>query len=169
MKKAVTLLLIFATIFALVGCKQNPKREDNNVVFYFRTAETTFGTNDGIFATESRNVPSRDEQSVLKAYLKGPKSENLRSPFPENIALDNYVSGPARTTLVLSEHISQLPDHELTIACACIAKTVFDLTDTRSVEIKSDAGLIGGMQSIVLIRNDLIIYDDYFSSSKDAP
>lgn len=166
MKKTVIFLLIFATLFALAACSQN---EEHNVVFYFRTAETTFGTKEGVIASENRNIQIQDEQAILEEYFKGPRNENLRSPFPENIALDDYISGLGRTTLVLSENISQLPDHDLTIACACIAKTVFHLTDTRSVEIKSDAGLIGGMQSMVLIRNDLIIYDDYFSNSKDAP
>ena len=166
MKKTVIFLLIFVTLFALAACSQ---KEEHNVVFYFRTAETTFGTKEGVIASENRNIQIQDEQAILEEYFKGPRNENLRSPFPENIALDNYISGLGRTTLVLSENISQLPDHDLTIACACIAKTVFDLTDTRSVEIKSDAGLIGGMQSMVLIRNDFIIYDDYFSNSKDAP
>lgn len=165
MKKTVTLLLILATLFSLTACGQSEKI---NMVFYFRTAETTFDTNKGIIASENRTIQSRDEQSILNEYLKGPKDENLHSPFPEDISLEDYISGLRRTTLVLSEHISQLSDHELTIACACIAKTVFDLTDTRSVEIKSAAGLVGGMQSIILMRNDLIIYDDYFPSSNDV-
>lgn len=166
MKKMCSLLMALMLLFLLIGCSQTETAVEGSVKFYYRAAEVTFGTENGVITSEIRDINTDDMESVLHAYLKGPKNEKLISPFPENLTVESFDSGPARTSITLSAHIADLKDGELTIACACIAKTVFELTGTRSVEIKSDSGLIGGMQSVILMRNDLIVYDDYFATSE---
>lgn len=165
MKKALPLLMVLLSLLLLIGCNQSETAAKSSVNFYYRTAEVAFGTESGVIIPENREINTDDIQLILKQYLEGPKSEKLISPFPENLTIRGFNYGPARTSLTLSTHIADIKDSELTIACACIAKTVFELTDTRSLEIKSDSGLIGGSQSIILMCNDLILYDDYFASS----
>lgn len=166
MKKLICLLISIVTLFGLVGCS-NKKPSDNSVAFFYKAKDISFQSESGVIKTEYRDVNSDDAKTILNLYFEGPISDELVFPFPDGITIESFDTGPARTSITLSSQINNLSGHELTIACACVAKTVFELTGTRSVEIKSAGGLIGGMQSIILMRNDLVLWDDYFEDPEN--
>ena len=57
----------------------------------------------------------------------------------------------------LSASLTMLTGTDLTLACACLARTCFGLTDAESVTITSD-GL--GFVSMTLTRESLLLVDD---------
>ena len=163
MKKILCLLTVFIITFALAACKNQSTHSVGDSKFYYRTASTTSDTKNSVIDFEYRKSSS-DIKDILQNYLNGPLDKKLVSPFPENLSISEFDTGPARASIVLSEEITELKGHQLTIACSCLAKTIFELAGTRSVEIKCESGLIGGQQSIVLISKDIVINDTYFES-----
>ena len=59
--------------------------------------------------------------------------------------------------VALSASLTMLTGTDLTLACACLARTCFSLTDAQSVTISSD-GL--GFVSMTLTRDSLLLVDD---------
>ena len=59
--------------------------------------------------------------------------------------------------MALSASLTLLSGVDLTLACACLARTCFSLTDAQSVTISSE-GL--GFVSMTLTRDSLVLSDD---------
>ena len=59
----------------------------------------------------------------------------------------------------LSKEFSQLSGIRLTVACACLSLTLFDLTDAARVRIVSPAAEKLPAVDITLCRTDLILTD----------
>ena len=66
--------------------------------------------------------------------------------------------------ITVSDHLSELTDINLIIACACIGKTGMELTNTSTVQISCENALLDGKKSVVL-QNDLIIVSDTVSNN----
>lgn len=160
MKRIISILLIIIMIVSLSACSEG---KQHPVSFYYQVAEFKLGTDQSIIEPETRYVTEYygDHFELMESYLCGPIDPSFHSPFPNGTSLVSLDIGNTRAFIVVSSQFATLNGHQLTIACACIGKTLLELVDVRSVEIKAQDALLNGMQSIILSENDLFLWDSY--------
>ena len=146
MKRMFIYILVFTCLLSLTACagKEEP------VVFYYPNAEITYNTGTGVITPETREALSRENSLsyLLSFYLEGPISPNLRTPVPENTQLLRIISYDGGILLVMSREFAQLEGVDLTVACTCISRTCFDLTDFQEVTIAS-----GNQKNVLRVIN----------------
>ena len=156
MKKLLALLLILSMVLGLAACASR-----SAVTYYYvRTSgDYQYGVTDGVIVGESREAAGHvdDLRYLLILYFHGPVSDHLRSPFPSGTTLDEVTREGDALHISLSSIVSVMDGTDLTLACACLARTCFDLTDVQSVTIFSE-GL--GAVSMTLTRDSLLLVDD---------
>ena len=157
MKKCCALLLCCMMILTLCGCGSS----DSDILFYYTRREFSYGTQDGVIASEIREAPGHEDDLtyLLTMYLEGPLDQKLSSPFPKGTALEGFTYSDATMYVTLNEAFAQLESMDHTIASACVAYTCFNLTSAESVVIKCNSEEYGN-RSITLSRDDMILFDD---------
>jgi len=155
MKRILTAILLFTLLTGFPGCGH---ASDKRCEFYYlRTPETyDYGTEQAVVAREQRTLtaPSKDMEYLLRLYLDGPVSEDLRTPFPEGTRLVNFQQNGHTLTIRLSEEYALLENMELTLAAACLSKTCFSLTDTENLIVLSGSHVYTYSQGSFLYLDD---------------
>lgn len=150
MRKLLCLFLAFALIFPLTGCKV----EDPKVTFYYVRQRDNFlyGIADGVITSENRDCAGHmsDIRYVLTLYLQGPTTEGLRSPFPNGCSLVSIKSEQNRLDVTLSGPLGSLDGIDKTLACVCLAKTCFALTNSETLWVyhRTEDGSVKLLQRI---------------------
>lgn len=159
MKRFISLLLIVVLFVSFGACSKN---NNESVLFYYLKTDFKFGTDQTIITPEKRDAAGHYNQydKLMEAYLSGPIDSAYSSPFPSGTSLISLEINNTRAHIVVSSHLATLSGHKLTIACACIGKTLLEMVDVRSVEIKAQDSLLNGMQSVILSENDLFLWDN---------
>lgn len=155
MKRSVfTLLLCVLLIFS--GC-QVVRKPNKELCFYYLQSSIVYGSTDGVIAAENKHAPNEpDLENLIVQYLEGPGEPSLRSPFPANTRLVSVHLRGDTLEIQLSVDFSILTGMDRTLACACLAKTVFPLTTAEQVLILTE-----GSDKTMLIRRDgLTLWDD---------
>lgn len=129
-------LLSVICLLCLTACT---KKEDP-VIFYYPKAEISYNTDTGVLFPETRDTLSREDSLsyLLSFYLDGPIDQNLHLPVPEGTQLLRMLPYDGGMLLVMSREFSQLEGMDLTVACACISKTCFGLTDLQEITISAE-------------------------------
>ena len=165
MKKSIALLLVLAITLSLAACASS-----SAVTYYYvrNEDEYLYGVSDGVMVGESREAAGHvdDLRYLLILYLHGPVSDNLTSPFPAGTKLVELTREGGALTVQLTSIFTVLEGTDLTLACACLARTCFALTDAQSVTILS-MGL--ETVSMTLERDDLLLMDDSAESMNEPP
>lgn len=161
--KRLMCLILSLLLFAFSGCQ---RQDDPSVCFYYLRSEYVYGVEDGVIASETRDIAMQDIGYLLELYLKGPQNETLVSPFPRNTRLISTHMQEGVLSLELSEEFTTLEDMDLTLAAGCIASTCFSLTDAQSVRITAVSSR--DEISIVLSRDSLTLVDDSMVSTEAA-
>lgn len=169
MKKYLPLLLI--TLF-LVGCVQPPQIADP-VSFYYIPAEDL---EEEDFAAEVSYIRAdvRDKAQlgdslnlILSAYLRDPASTSgLKSPFPAHTYLFSVSQDNNVASVVLSTEFAQLQNMDLTIACACLARTCMELTGADTVLISAENAQLDGAEYIRMDMRTVLLFDEYRMESE---
>ena len=156
MKHVLILLLVLMVLTCFASCT-----EPEAITYYYLRdpAHYLSGQADGVIVGEIHEAASQvqDLYHLLILYLHGPINENFHSPFPKGTTLKHLEETQYALTIQLSNHFSALNGTDLTLACACIARTCFGLTDVESVTITSDGTL---PVSMTLTRDSLLLIDD---------
>lgn len=162
MKQILSVLLILCLIFALSSCTNNRSNTVNQVTYYYRTAEVEFGPESSMIAAEIRNIKgyTDDYPHLVEQYLYGPVSDDCVSPYPAGITLEELNIDDNKVQIMLSPHLALLSGAELMTACACLAKTLMELTGLKTIQISADSGLLNGMEVITLTEDDFVYWDD---------
>lgn len=162
MKKIISILLIMCSVFAFSSCKKDQEHKDTSVIYYYRTAEVDFGSEQGVVAGEIRNITRQDNdyQTVVEQYLNGPVSREYVSPFPAGITLEELNIDDNKVQIVLSPHLALLSGAELMTACACLANTLLELTGVRTIQISSENGLLNNTEVITLTTDSFAYWDE---------
>lgn len=142
MKRALTFLLILSLL--LTGCSLANHNVKEPAEFYYprvctRPDEYRTYFSEGAIGSEIREASGHtdDLYYLLSMYLRGPLDPQLVSPFPVGCALVNAQQDGSELTVSLTSGASLLSDLDLSMACACIAKTCMSLTDAQTVRIES--------------------------------
>ena len=161
MKHWISLLLGLAFLLSAFGCTQTSPAPKLPVTFYYPAVETVYDGKAPVIHPEIRDGSGYEDnmEGLLNIYLKGPSSENLRSPFPRGVTVSRLTVTTAMVTLELNSEFARLSGIDLTMACVCIASTLFDLAPLERVQILAADSMLDGQTSITLDRNDILLLD----------
>lgn len=166
MKRALALICTVILMFAASGCSTRSQLVTEPVNFYYRTVEIQYGEPDGVIIAEQRSQVeyAGDFEQLISVYLKGPREDNHISPFPAGIYLVQLILGADRVYIKLSSHLSMLTGADLMIACACLSKTILEMTGVASIEISVESGLLDNQSYLVFTEADFSFLDTYADS-----
>ena len=161
MKRIMSIFLILSVCLGLCACRPDTNIEQP-VNFYYRNAEVTFGTENGVisaFIAESAGYDGTLE--LLNAYLKGPDDESLHATFPPNTeVLDLHILG-SHAQLRMNDALARYSGIDLTVACACLTMTTIELTGVDTVTIAAASQPLDGAAAITMDLEDLMLMDIY--------
>ncbi|MBQ4641355.1 MAG: hypothetical protein IJB47_01935 [Oscillospiraceae bacterium] len=161
MKRWTAILFAVILIILAVGCTDKKTEFIKPVnVFYCRN-DIRYNTEDGVLHQELKEYSGFDNDllSFLNGYLKGPESSDLYAPFPSGGQITDIVSEGENIHIILSTEFSRLSGYELTISCACISRTVLELTDCQQIHLYIDATQDSERTEIVMSRDNLLLID----------
>lgn len=163
MKRILAVIAAFVICLSLASCTRKNSVSDSAVTFYYKSVDFQYGSPLGVLASEARNFSEYQSnyEQIIELYLKGPKEHNHISPFPAGIYLKEFTLGADRAYITLSSHISMLSGLDLTIACACLTKTVLGITGVSSIEITADNSTLDGQAYLIYTNNDFVFLDNY--------
>lgn len=162
MKRTICSLLIIILLFFLCSCGLENEPVNNPVTYYYRSTKTKYGTQSNLIIGETREAKghTNDYQYLIEQYLNGPRTYDSISPFPAGTMLEELSVDTTKAYIVLSPHIAILSGSELIVACACLTKTVLEMTGVRSVQISTTNGTLNGMESITLTADSFANWDE---------
>ena len=140
MKKFICLLL--AALLCVTGCDSSQDETPGVLFYYLRKSEDfVYGSADGVVTGEERDPSGyrNNLKYLITLYLQGPVDEKLQSPFPAGCKLVVLSQEEEELTLLLNSNFCTLKDMDLTLACVCLAKTCFSLTDAQRVRIMAES------------------------------
>ena len=164
MKRSLCFALIL--ILCLSGCAIGQERFKNPVTYYYLQDYSDPDNRDAFFmdgaiGSEIREAGDHrtDLNYLLSIYLQGPLDASLRSPFPAGCRPMDIRQDETALYLVLTPAITELSEMELTVACACIAKTCMELVDADTVQI-SGTSQDGTVTVSRTFARDMLILED---------
>ena len=156
MKRFLIILLLAGLVLSCLACT-----EQESVTFYYIREESAylFGVENAVIVGEHRESATNihDLRSLLILYLHGPLKENFRTPFPSGTSLVDLRQEGGHLTVRLSSIASVMKGTDLSLACACMAKTCFDAADIETVTVIASGF---GNVSVTMTRDDLLLIDD---------
>lgn len=160
MRKIICIILSLCLLIPLWGCSREQLRVPGR--FYYRQTETKYDTDDGVIASEERELSGMetDLDALFYAYFSGPESAGLESPFPKETFVVNWELKDESLIITMNEAFAALTGVELTIACACISQTFLGLTDVQQVVIQAEDSLLDGAPRVVMSRENLLLKDN---------
>lgn len=161
MKKTLSTLIAIVIVSSLFGCNSENRSTVTPFTFYYRTRDINYNSPDGVIAAETVDLKTNvdDYEHILIQYLKGARSNACISPFPAGTTLEEFSLKKDNARVVLSPHLAMLSDSELVIACICLARTLFDITDVPAVQIYAKDSLLNGEQFITINRDSFELRD----------
>lgn len=154
-------ILLLSAMMLLTGCTSN-KNISRTVQFYYIHNEVEFGSKSGVISSNSVQIKYRSEDNlqILNQYFNGPTNYECISPFPAGITLIDFETTQDTARLTLSPHMSMLSGIDLTVACACLTRTVIELTGVHTVQLSIQGNLIDGQESISFNMSSFAYWDD---------
>ena len=160
MRKMIAIITCLTLLVSFSACKSNDNIEVP-ATFYYLATEIAYNNEQGVIAAEIRETCdiSNDVVGILNRYLSGPSSENLQSPFPVETSIESLDYEEGAVILQLSSAYATLSGIQLTLANACLYKTVVALTNYETVCLQCTEELDGDL-SITLNADSLLLIDN---------
>ena len=165
MKRLIPLLLAF---LLLTGCAFSGNKLKDPVTFYYlRNATDSTAYDDffakGVISSEEREASGHgdDLEYLLTVYFRGPLDQGLISPFPLGCRILEMQKAENELTLLLNPILSEKSDLDVTLACACLAKTCLDLADVDTVRIEARNLEDKLLFTRTFTRDNMLLQDDY--------
>ena len=157
MRKLISYILLVAILF-LAGCATSTSTVTAN--FYYCSADPQYHTQTSVIQAEQRKLDSdfSDLEGILQQYIAGPDSGKLISPFPAGTAIKAVQPGKDVTVVVLTDHLGTLSGVELMIACACLATTILEISQSEAVHIRAENVLLNNQEIIAFTEQNLLSF-----------
>lgn len=161
MKRIISLLLVLSFCLFASGCQQESEPVKKPVTFYYCRTEFDHGSDDSVILCETRESAGFEGNLIdlLNLYLQGPISDNLRQTFPTGTKLKEYRVEGNTAVLTVTNQLSLASGIDLTVACACLAKTVMDLTGLQDVKIQAQTVNLGNNAYIIMDQETILLLD----------
>ena len=169
MKRLICLILVVITLL-FSGCSQNADHATDTAIFYYAHNEIEYGSASGVITStvaDLKGVP-KDYRRILEKYFNGPTNYDCISPFPAGIMLEDLQISNDKAEILLSPHMATLSGTSMTVALACLTRTVIDLTGVTTVQIRIQNSKINGADSITLALNSFLFWDDVLSDTSNS-
>ena len=164
MKGLFAIALIVLLSIGLLACG-NTKSSGIAMEFFYRTEKLGYGDEAGVISAEQRYVDDANAiADILSVYFSGPENDTLRSPFPNDLTVKSITLNSTSIELVLSDQIAALSGIDLTIACACIQKTITEITGIDTVQISAENEMINNQDVIILKPSNFLLVDTEVSN-----
>lgn len=166
MKRLISCLLSAALLLSLCACTTQQDEFEDPVSFYYLQVQLTeqihHGSVHSVITPEIREGKQlrQDLTQLLKQYLAGPGTETVRSPFPAGTSLIGWEMDGTTLCITLSDDIANLTGIDMTLACACLAKTCLEFGQYGSVRIRAESLSLDGKVSITINESILLLLDD---------
>ena len=163
MKRILAILLCLAAAAGLCACAAKPQEAPVSPVnFYYRRAELSYEGSDGVILSEQREGSGHESDLnwLLAQYFSGPASEELTLPFRRGLRPVAWTQENGVFSLTVSQELGELSAIDLTVACACIAQTLFALTDCQAVTLRAEGVQLEGSDALSISREQLLLQDD---------
>lgn len=169
MRKLICIATVISIIFALAGCSDTPQRTHDTVLFYYIHNDFEYGSASGVItSTIAENIEAdSDYYTLLEKYFNGPTNYDCISPFPGGITLEELHVDSNKAQLLLSPHMATLSGSALTVALACLTRTVVEMTGVSTVQIRIQNSQIYGAESVTLSINNFAYSDTVESPNTD--
>ena len=163
MKRLISLLLLVSAL--LSGCSFSREQMKEPVTFYYlRNYSATDNDQfffEGAIGSEIREAAGhRDDLSYLLAlYLQGPNDSQLKRPFPVGSKILETTLEDGNLLIVMNSVSSRFREMDVTVSCACIAKTCMGLADVDTVTVESYSPDGRVLFSRTFTRDNLVLED----------
>ena len=167
MKKLLLFSLILLLLLGIVGCGSTGSQADTYTVYY-RRAVPTYGSTDSIIGENHLLTSGRESDTayLLRKYLASTPENGFVSPFSQDITLVSFQQDGPTVKVVLSNQIAELSGMDLTIALACLTRTIVSLTDCQEVIISANTAQLNGQNYITLSRDSYLLIDNSVQPKK---
>jgi spore germination protein GerM len=162
MKKIAAAFLLLCLGLGLIGCSDSSEGYVYPVDFYYlrQDADIQYSKEDGIITFETREGGHGESIThLLNLYFQGPADEMLVSPFPEKLNVISAHFSHNALDLILSDEFSDLTGIDLTVACACIARTCLLWDGVEAINIRVQDSKAEASQTILLTKDSIILHD----------
>lgn len=169
MKRFICIFIIAATLFLFCGCNTSDNSQfSNSVNFYYCNESISYTSSSGVISSELREAEGYTDslEHLLALYFKGPVTLGFVSPFPQGLQIESITESGNRIQITLSSDFSELTGIDMTLACACLAKTIRELAEAEFIVISYDNTSTGKRQAITLGPNSFLLVDDSASADK---
>lgn len=161
MKKAIVMLLLLSCLFSLPGCQLDEDAPQVPVTVYYKRSQLDYGSSDSVITTTELEAAGHETDTayLLQQYLCGTDQVDLALTFPADTSLISYHLEGLTAKLVLSDHFAVLTGIDLSIACACLSKTVMSLSGCREVIICAEHDQLDNNKYITVSANSYLLQD----------
>ncbi len=159
MKRVICLILALSI---LSGCAYlGLDRQETGVPFYYRGSSEDYFSGLGAMDFERRTLreDQKNIEGLMALYLGGPMNPELSSPFPKGMRLIRSEIMPREITLVFDDSLAALTGIGLRLACACIARTLWEYGGYETVTIRAENLSLDGEEEIVVRPAELVLED----------
>lgn len=160
MKRSICCIIMLLIMTTLFGCKNNNSDFTEPISFYYRNTAESYNNENAVLLAEVRESAGYDLASIISLYLQGPVTDACLSPFPTGVTLESVTIDGNTVHISLSEEFAELNGIKLTVACACVARTVIEFTQYQNVAISVPDALLNGNTSITISSQDLLLMDN---------
>ena len=163
MNRLIRTLLV--ALFLLTFCSSSTTQENqqsNTLTFYYCNSNAIQNLDTYVIAAEKRNPKEFSDalDVLLDEYFKGPVSSDLFSPFPGNLKVESIVQSNTHIQITLSSVFSNLSDVDYSLACACLTKTVHELTGFENIYISYENASTGKRHTISANPDSYLLNDN---------
>ena len=160
MKRMFYIILALLVVCHCAGCSDQTQSE-NAITFYYTRNNMAFNSDSPIIIPVDReiNQPRNNYQQLLELYLNGPINYESISPFPAGTILEDFQLDSNKVQLTFSPHLAILNGTDLMIACACMTRTVSEMTGIDTVQIRVTGALLNGQEILTLSNDSFALFD----------
>lgn len=155
-----TILLALLLLAACAGTKSS-NTPVQPVYFYYQRQEFDYGTENGVIEGEVYDLKAQqlDYLQLMMLYIQGPYTEGLLLPIPENVEFLDVNIQSQCATVTMSHTFSELSGYHLSVAAACISRTLLQFDEIQSVRIQVENAFLDGKESLVFTDETLVLQD----------
>lgn len=161
MNRILSLILCIALVAGLAACGQENPKFTEPVQLYYRNLSEEDSVPDSVIGSVTVEGTGRtaDLTALLNDYLAG--TEGFARTFPEGTRTVLLEITDGSALLILSTEFAELTGMDLTLACACLTKTVLGLTGATALRIQAYKAELDGAEEIVMSEGTLELEDLY--------
>ena len=165
MRRIWLIVLILLLPMGLVSCSGGSEDETSDYLqpftFYYRTAEIDFSDPEGLIRGEIRDLGDTRwaDGDLFALYFEGPESSALTPLFPKGTELISVSRTGSRFFVYLKQHGNAPAAIDQSIACACIAKTAFQLEGITQVHFRTESSGGQVLREQTISDADILLYD----------